>query len=454
MPARKSRLKIGVFSHGGNKNLGDEALFSAVMQNVCLRAPEADLVGFTINPDETRQRHGLNSYPIRRPSSPAPDLGSSTLPLTTDAQRDSPRKKLKDALKAVPGLVQLLRACRRLGNQFVNVLLEPKFLLDSYSRLKGVDLLLIAGSQQLSDGYGGAWGFPYTLYKWTILAQLTGTKVALLSVGAGPLDSTLSKFFVRRFLNMVNYRSYRDSISSQLVQSLGVKGSHPVFPDLVYSLQLPIPKVDLKKGSRVVVGANPIPFCDSRYWPKADPARYDEYVRKFAEFAEWLDQNDHTVFFFPTQTRADVRTIDDIVHAMNRSGVSPNVLPTHKVENLENLVSQIAEADFVVATRFHGILISLMMNKPTLAPAYHEKCRALLIQVGQGDYALNIADFETEDLIERLKAMEENAPAIRKQIAESMAPLRKALDEQYDTVFGLIGVHPARAALQLTIDVA
>lgn len=271
MPTRKSRLRIGVFSHGGNKNLGDEALFSAVAQNVCLRVPDADLVGFTIDPDETSHRHGLISYPIRRPSSSATSVGASTLAPAAQAPADTISNSLREGFKAVPGLPQLVRTCRRFGNRMVNVLLEPKFLWDSYKRLKGVDLLLIAGSQQLSDGYGGAWGFPYTLYKWAMLAKLTSTKVALLSVGAGPLDSPLSKFFVRRFLNMLNYRSYRDSISSQLVESMGVKGSHPVFPDLVYSLQLPVPKVEPTKASRVVVGANPIPFCDSRYWQKSDP---------------------------------------------------------------------------------------------------------------------------------------------------------------------------------------
>jgi hypothetical protein len=38
--------------------------------------------------------------------------------------------------------------------------------------------------------------------------------------------------------------------------------------------------------------------------------------------------------------------------------------------------------------------------------------------------------------------MEANAPKIKKQIAERLAPLRQALEQQYDDVFGLIGVRP------------
>ena len=448
MAVSESRRKIGVFSHGGTKNLGDEALLAAVIQNVRSRVPNAEVVGFTINPGDTRERHGITCFPIRRTeesasSQPAPSSGTSSA--STAAQQSAKTgaaEKIKDAIKAIPGMRPLLFRLRLFMHVARSVIVEPGFLLESYRRLRGVELLLIAGSQQLNDIYG-PWGFPFTLYKWTWLAKLSGTKVALLSVGAGPIKAPLSKFFIKRVLNRVSYRSYRDAISSRLIESMGVKGSHPVFPDLVYSLQLPAPKAASADARRVVVGTNPVPFYDSRYWQTSDPARYEEYVRKFARFAEWLDNSGYSILFFPTQARADILTIVDIRHAMNGSGRSPNILPGNKVETLEELVSEISRVDLVVANRYHGVLISLMMNKPVLGVAYHEKTRALLAQVGQGDYALNIADFKTEELIERVRAMEANAPAIKKQIAECMAPLRMALQEQYDTVLGLIGIGPA-----------
>jgi polysaccharide pyruvyl transferase WcaK-like protein len=450
MAVSEARRKIGIFSHGGTKNLGDEALFAAVIQNVRMRIPDAEIIGFTINPDDTGARHGVPCFPIRHtdgtpPAHSAPGSVPSTAnPEVEMSANTGATEKIKDALKRIPGLRPLLSRSRRFARAVRTILAEPKFLLDSYRRLQGVELLLVAGSQQLNDIYG-VWGFPFTLYKWTLLAKLAGTKVAILSVGAGPIDAPLSKFFIRRVLNRVSYRSYRDAISSSLVRSLGVKGSHPVFPDLVYSLQLPSPKPAPAGAARVVVGTNPVPFYDGRYWRSSDPARYEQYVHKFAKFAEWLDESGHAVLFFPTQARADVLTIADIRRAMNGSGQSANILPGNTIETLEDLVTEISRADLVVANRYHGILISLMMNKPVLGVAYHEKSRALLAQVGQGDYALNIADFKTEELIERITALEANAPAIKKQIAECMAPLRKALGEQYDTVFSLIGVRPAGA---------
>lgn len=441
--------KIGVFSHGGTKNLGDEALLAAVVQNVRLRVPNVHVIGFTINPDDTRERHKIDCFPIRRTGkSPdaAPAAGESgeiTNANPATPVRSSDRGGLRNIFKSIPGLRPLVMGLRRFASRAADVFAEPKFLFESYRRLNGVELLLVAGSQQLNDGYGGSWGFPYTLFKWTWLSWLAGTKVAILSVGAGPIDRSLSKFLFKRALNRVSYRSYRDSISSRMMEAMGIKGSHPVMPDLVYSLQLPAPRPAPSGNARIVVGTNPVPFFDGRYWPTPDPARYDEYVGKFAMFAKWLDQSGHSVLFFPTQVRADTLTISDIRQAMNGSANSQSILPAQQIDTIEDLVSEISRADLVVANRYHGILISLMMNKPVLGVAYHEKSRALLTQAGQGDFVLNIADFKTEQLIERLKTMEANAPAIKKQIAEHIAPLRKALDEQYDTVLGLIGVQPS-----------
>ncbi len=442
MAIGESRKRIGVFCPCGQQNLGDEAIFAAVIQNVHSRLPSAEIIGFTINPADSEMRHGLRCFPIR-------DFGKSKSSLVSPSQSSDSLSKLKRFCKSIPGVKHLVSGMRRSADAAAAILREPGFLFKSYRRLKGVELLLVAGSQQLNDVYGGVWGFPYTLLKWTLLSKCTGTKIAILSVGAGPINSSISKSFFRCVLDWVDYRSYRDAISSHLVKSMGSKGIHPVFPDLVYSLQFSAPAQSHSSARRVVVGINPVPFYDNFYWYSPDPVRYEDYVCKFSSFSEWLDKSGYQVLFFPTQLRADVRTIDDICTALNGSSQSPNFLLRNTIQTFEDLVSEISRADLVVANRYHGILISLMLNKPVLAVAYHEKSRALLTQVGLEEYVVNINNFKTEDLIERLKALEINASVIRTKIAASMAPLHKALQVQYDVVLGLIGVEAPGTAVSI-----
>lgn len=434
-----SRRKIGVFSHGGLKNLGDEALFAAVVQNIRIRVPEAQVVGFTVNPHDTEMRHGVPTFPIAQwdgPTSDGPAEESSA-----EHSSSTLLSRLKQGLKRVPGAVRGVQALRNFKSLAKTILFEPKFLWDSYHRLRGVELLLVAGSHQLNDSYG-PWAFPLTLYKWSLLSRFTGTKFVILSVGAGPISSPISQYLIRRVLRRCSYRSYRDAVSSELVTSIGVTGPNPVFPDLAYSLKLPVPRPVPEQGKAVVIGINPVPYCDIRYWPTPDAARYKEYIEKLAHFTQWLDQNGYSTLFFPTQARADVLTIDDIRASLNGTAHSPRILLGSSLQTIDDLVSEIAKADIIVANRYHGILLSLALNKPVLGVAYHAKSRALLEQTGQRDFVVDIADFSVEDLIEKLKVLHANAAESKKKIAESMAPLREALEQQYDTVFALIGIQP------------
>src|SRR5580692_8203899 len=58
--------KIGIFGHVGTQNLGDETIIAAVIQNIRLRYPDAEIRAFTFNPEDTNLRHGIASFPIRR----------------------------------------------------------------------------------------------------------------------------------------------------------------------------------------------------------------------------------------------------------------------------------------------------------------------------------------------------------------------------------------------------
>ena len=57
---------VGVFGHVGNRNLGDEAIIAAVIENIKERLPNANIYGFTLKPIDTTERHGIKAFPIRR----------------------------------------------------------------------------------------------------------------------------------------------------------------------------------------------------------------------------------------------------------------------------------------------------------------------------------------------------------------------------------------------------
>src|SRR2546426_11245774 len=83
--------------------------------------------------------------------------------------------------------------------------------------------------------------FPYTTLFRSLLARASGTRGAFLSVGAGPLETPLGKFFVRQALRLAGYRSFRDDDARRSIMRLGVAGELAVVADLAFSFTVDAP---------------------------------------------------------------------------------------------------------------------------------------------------------------------------------------------------------------------
>ncbi len=205
---RQRELTIGVFGHYGNENMGDEAIVAAVIEEVRRRYPQARVLGFSIVPEDTQRRHGIESYPIRRDTAPV-DPKRVAERAWSEPSVTEPNSGVRSALKSIPLLYPVLRGIRdtfRFGGRIVA---EIKFMARSYRIAKTVDVMMVSGSGQLTD-QSGAWGFPYTLYKWSVLCSLGNCKWAFVGVGAGPLNTKLGRWFDTQALRRAGYRSYRD----------------------------------------------------------------------------------------------------------------------------------------------------------------------------------------------------------------------------------------------------
>ena len=437
-----SPKRIGILAHVGNKNLGDEATVTATIQNIRRRYPNAEILAFTSNPEDTIVRHGVPAVPSRRiePRRGVKRKACLGKNDSVSTRGDDTWQRLKIWLKGYSRLFSWLKAIQAMVFIARNCVAEVAFIARGYQQLRGLDLLLITGSQQLNDYNGGPWAFPYTLFKWSLLARLTGTKVAFLSVGVGPLRSRTGRLLAQRALNLAAYHSFRGRASKRFVEKLGVSGQPVASTDLVYSLRLEAADNSARdKASTRVVAINALPYFDERYWPESNSQVYSRYVSQMANFALWLLNRGYSIVFFPTQLRADPWAIADIREELERlwkgKASSKAKLLDWPTQSIEDLVATISAADFVVATRFHGIVIPFALGKPVLGIAYHSKSTDVMEQMGQRRYALDVNELNLPLLQERFAQLEAEGPSIQREIAGRLATVREDLDQQYDKVF-------------------
>src|SRR5215471_14220530 len=235
-------MKIGLLDHMGYGNLGDAATQEALIANIKKRLPDADIVGFSLNPNDTMMRHDIVSYPI---TFWHPGLDKSREPSTDDAKAQS---QLKPNLKKIPIISKVAKGA-------LHFLREVAHLYKSFSILRSLDSLIIAGGGQLAELWRGPWSHPYNVFKFSMLTKLANRQLFFINVGAGPLDSFLGRFFVKCSIHLADYVSFRDVPSQTLVYQLNVKRQTHVYPDSAYALDLAeYEDRELTKRSRPLVG--------------------------------------------------------------------------------------------------------------------------------------------------------------------------------------------------------
>lgn len=441
---------VGVLGHYGNANLGDEAIIHAVVSAVRRRWPGGTLCAISNRPADTARRHGVPAVSVQTgeieepprarlagmadPVSPDVPAGAFAAPAEAS---QTPRQARRGwaALRAARGVAGLLfRSPARIAREITSC-------WRIYHRLKRIDLLFIAGSNQMLDNFGGPWEFPYINLRWSILARLAGCRIAWVSVGAGPLDSPLSRRFVRTSLRLADYVSVRDAGSLRLLREIGVPRDIRIFPDLAHGLEHEAAPPLRSEGDPCrTVGINPMPMYDGRYWPEWAPDKYARYVNELAVFATTLQQEGYRAFFFGTHPR-DERVAAEALAVMEKEhGVARAALPPVKSSaTIGRLLAVMESADIIVPTRFHGALLALLVERPTLAICYYRKTRELMVEFGQGEeLTVTLDEFRGADAMARIRLLEGRAEELTSLMRQRRKEFRAALAEQYDLVFALV----------------
>lgn len=446
MNASASAPCIGVFGHYGNSNLGDEATIAAVVDNIRSRLPGAEIVGLCINPRDGAVRHGIDCFPIRRGAEPAragEDRADSAVVTTADSgpgpagsasAAPGALHRLKERMKSSARGARAVATLGRAVRAGPEILEELKFLWRNARLVRRLDLLMICGSNQFLDRFGGTGGYPYTLFKWSLLARLCGTRVVYLSVGAGPIARRSSYRLLRWALRVADYVSFRDQASYEMLADHGYRGPPLVFPDLAFSLPVRArsPRPD---AAPLRVGINPMPVYDARYWYVVDETRYRTYVNELVRFIGGVRSRGHELVLWPTMPR-DVNVINDILAALGEHGAGVMAEFPDSVESLRDVIDSL---DITVATRFHGVVLSLAAGTPCIAICYHRKHDDLMRDTAQADYSLRFDEATAEELLKRLDTLAGERGHHADVLELRIRGYREALARQYDELLASLG---------------
>lgn len=427
-------MRIGLFNAMGYGNLGDAAIQDAIIANIRSRLPQVQLFAFSYVPVDTVERHGIPCFPITR------SVQGQAPTLSRDDGRGSLKSTLNSGFKRVPGLTLVAKV----GAVMVR---EGLFLARTYRTLLRVDILVFSGGGQLCELWGGPWAHLFNLFKFSVLARLAVTRLYFLDVGAERLEHRLSRFFAKSAVQLAHYVSFRDLESETVVQGLGVKVKTCVQADPVYALAVANYLNGSPAGnSRPIVGINPMGFCDPRIWPRKEPALYDAYLEKLTRLSLWLLERGYGLKLFPTSPGVDKYAIADLKRRIverfgSRASTGKDFAPPGPnvedvlCESVKEVLGEISKCDFIVTSKYHGVIFSHLLNKPVIALSYQRKIDVAMQAVGLGDYCASIEHFEADWLMDEFRSLIRCSETIKAQEAEAVTACADRLRRQFDALF-------------------
>ncbi len=438
--------KIGIVGYYAGNNLGDDTVVAILIHKIRERYPEAEIVGFSLNPVDTARRYGIKAFPIRLQS----DLSRRRRPPRVSRVDVKPNLfyRLRQFVKRFPIVFKPLKYLKNcLYDLPCAVGGELSFLRRSFRRLQGSDLLVVPGSSACTDWWmTGSFAHPYSFLSWAFLARMTRTRVIALSIGTERLNRRLSKNFCKWFLQMAHYRSFRDRYSRDAMEALGLTGDNPVFPDQGFALRdvLDCNRTQSTQtgceqpSAGLTVGVTPIGewCCVAR---GEDDSSYRRYIENLSSFLVWLTQRGHRIVFCPTD-QLDATCIQGIVEKITAACPPGDVacrIIQDPIVSTEDLIARIQLCDLMIASRFHGVVLPFALHKPVLAVSvYGRKIGDVMSECGQAGFHLRVDEADPEHMKGAFQALEKNRHAIAQHLESVVADLKASLERQYQEVFG------------------
>ncbi|MDP5211234.1 polysaccharide pyruvyl transferase family protein [Microbulbifer sp. 2205BS26-8] len=265
-------------------------------------------------------------------------------------------------------------------NKALKFLSDPRTFLE-HCGAQNADLIILASGEHL---------FSYKHHHnidaifWRSLpilaAKLLSKRVILLPSTFGPFEVDQSSELVCQALQVVDDFAVRDLLSKQYIQSLGFHNNPPLlldpafFIDLVDLQDYPVNETEeyiVPKGHLAVV-------MRSEFWgirlsreqlKSTSDKRSDigyksslafEFIKKLSE--RFLSQTDQHIVLY-VQTLADEKLAKSFLTEYSND-INKNRIQLYRPKSVKQYIECLARSNFVVASRFHAIILAIIIEKP------------------------------------------------------------------------------------------
>jgi len=393
------RRRIGLLGMFTSRNLGDAAIVREVMSNIALRRPDCEFVAINRDPADAVQLLGIAAFPSE-------GYGPAYLADGTSWEEVEH-----------PGPWWLDRG---LGTRRIVAVLRT------------LDLLVMSGGGQIEDFFGGPGSQPRVLLTWTALARVFGVPVAYFSVGVDQIFSRASQTMAVNAVRLAQMRSFRDSGSIELLRVAGMRRPGRVDPDPALGMNMP-PVREPGTGLGNVIVVSPISF---RTWTTVREATYDHYLRALAAACDRWAGAGASLRFVCSDVSMDPSAVTEVLSRVTEATRSRGVFV--EVRTAEEFLQQVAAARFVVASRLHGLVLSVAAGVPVIAISPARKVLQFMGDCDLAEFCIDMSAVSEEGLVAIANRVEFERDQLCRKVAGVTEASRAGLASAYDELVALL----------------
>lgn len=317
----------------------------------------------------------------------------------------------------------------------IQLMMEPIRAWKTRKLARSFDLLLVSGTGIADDFYQTPFDTPLSLLRWCKAVSANRGKVRFISIGAGPVAHWLSRRWFRNSFRLADFRSYRETSSRDFAVSIGLHdGPETVLPDLVYGLpvtqyleQYPInwpPKV---------IGLGVMYYRGWNLPDEEGQVIYERYKGKVVVLVKALLDRGYSVRIIIGNRTSD-KLISKELSQLLTSSDQDKRLVFRPIDSYEDVVEEIALSDLVIASRFHNILKSCLLQRPVISIGYASKNDDLMDEVGLSEYCHHIESFEVDEVLNQVEMVSAFAEPPIQTVLKKNSEYRNLLKDQFDRV--------------------
>lgn len=390
-----SAHRIGLFGHLGACNIGNDASMEAMLRYLNEYYPGAVIDAMCPGPEQVKKQYGIGAVPMlwysghdKRASGWAA-IGLKILGRGIDAARTASWVSRHDVV-IVPGA----------GVLEASLPLWP-------------------------------WGMPYAMFLLSASGKIFGTKVALVGVGAGAINKQATRWLSNWAARLAYYRSYRDAGAREALRKRGVDTSRDsVYLDLAFALPAP----GDEPGDPELIGVGVMEYRGSNdERGKADEI-YRSYVAAMKQFVDWLVDSGLKVRLFVGDTNgSDASVVQEILADLRTShpGLAPSRVVADPAVSFAEVLRGMSSCGRVVAIRYHNLVASLRLSKPTISISYSPKHDVLMEEFGLSGFSQPVNELDVGQLIEQFTELGSRSAELRQRMKERNAANEQVLNAQF-----------------------